>query len=140
MTVVAFLDPPQGEVIEKMLRHCGLGQASARRLPPDVEGLVHDLDGCFSDGRTGFSDQASSTVEMSPVQLDTQRSCANNVGGLRSTSDMPSRGISCDLRVGDSADQGVPTSYRRKQDLRTSLTLGVVMSSRKFWAKPPSFP
>ena len=27
-------------------------------FPPDVEGLVHDLDGCFTDSQTGSSDQA----------------------------------------------------------------------------------
>ena len=48
LKVVAFIDPPQDEVIEKILRHCGLWRASAPRAPPDVEGLVHDLDGRFS--------------------------------------------------------------------------------------------
>jgi hypothetical protein len=48
-----LIDPPQGGVIEKILRHCGLRRASAPRPPPDVEGLGHDLDGCFSDNQTG---------------------------------------------------------------------------------------
>ena len=39
MKVVAFIEPPQGDVIEKILRHCGLWHASAgatgrRRLGP----------------------------------------------------------------------------------------------------------
>jgi hypothetical protein len=58
MKVVAFIDPPQGEVIEKILRHCGLWRGSAPRPPPDVEDLAHDLDGCFGDSQTGSSDQA----------------------------------------------------------------------------------
>ncbi len=38
MKVVAFIEPPQGEVIEKILRHCGLWHPSARgrRPPPTV--------------------------------------------------------------------------------------------------------
>lgn len=34
MKVMAFIEPPQGDVIEKILRHCGLWHASARRAPP----------------------------------------------------------------------------------------------------------
>jgi hypothetical protein len=44
MKVVAFIDPPQQEVIEKILRHCGLWQSSEARAPPDVEDVVHQLD------------------------------------------------------------------------------------------------
>jgi len=31
MKVVAFIEPPQGDVIEKVLRHCGLCGARPRR-------------------------------------------------------------------------------------------------------------
>ena len=62
MAVVAFIDPPQGEVIEKILRHCGLWGGSAPRPPPDVAGVVHDLDGCFSDSQPG---------ELTFVDMDT---------------------------------------------------------------------
>jgi len=68
MKVVAFIDPPQGEVIERILRHCGLWRAPAPRPPPEVEGVVHDLDGCFSDSPTGSSDQAG---ELTFVDMDT---------------------------------------------------------------------
>ena len=51
MAIVAFIDPRapersdgRGEVIEKILKHCGLWQASAPRAPPDADGLVHELD------------------------------------------------------------------------------------------------
>ena len=43
-TVVTFIEPPQCEVIEKILCHSGLCQSSATRAPPDVDGLVHELD------------------------------------------------------------------------------------------------
>jgi hypothetical protein len=68
MAVVAFIDPPQVEVIERILRHCGLWRESAPRPPPDVAGVVHDLDGCFSDSPTGCSDQAG---ELTFVDMDT---------------------------------------------------------------------
>jgi hypothetical protein len=34
MAVVAFIEPPQAEVIEKILSHCGLSRSSAPRAPP----------------------------------------------------------------------------------------------------------
>jgi hypothetical protein len=42
MQVVAFIEPPQGDVIEKILRHCGLWEASAPRPPPAARGPVCD--------------------------------------------------------------------------------------------------
>jgi hypothetical protein len=62
MAVVAFIDPPQREVVEKIIRHCGLWRESAPRPPPDVAGVVHDLDGCFSDSQAG---------ELTFVDMDT---------------------------------------------------------------------
>ena len=49
MKVVAFIEPPPDEVVEKILRHCGLWQASAPRAPPDADGLVPELDSASSD-------------------------------------------------------------------------------------------
>ncbi|MDY0166721.1 MAG: hypothetical protein RBS80_09275 [Thermoguttaceae bacterium] len=34
MKVIAFIEPPQTDVIEKILRHCGLWCASSPRAPP----------------------------------------------------------------------------------------------------------
>jgi len=62
-------------VIEKILRGHqsgamvgGLWRSSAPRPPPDVEGLVHDLDGCFSDGQTASSEQPQ---DLTYVDMDT---------------------------------------------------------------------
>ena len=52
-TADVFAEPPQGEVIEKILQHCGLWQASAPRAPPDVDGLVLELDSSYSDSPIG---------------------------------------------------------------------------------------
>jgi hypothetical protein len=54
MKVIAFIEPPQGEVIETILRHCGLGHAS--RAPPGEDGGVHDPDE-DSDRQTAASDE-----------------------------------------------------------------------------------
>lgn len=45
MKVVASIEPPQRDVIEKILRHCGLWHPSALRAPPADGGPVHDPDG-----------------------------------------------------------------------------------------------
>ena len=52
MKVVALLEPRapersdgRGDVIEEILRHCGLWQASAPRAPPDIDGLANRV-GC----------------------------------------------------------------------------------------------
>ncbi len=68
MKVVAFIEPPQGEVIEKILRHCGLWKSSAPRAPPDGHGVVHDQDSCSSDRETASSDQ---TRDLTYVDIDT---------------------------------------------------------------------
>ena len=36
MQVVSFIEPPQADVIEAILKHCGLWQPSRSRAPPDV--------------------------------------------------------------------------------------------------------
>ena len=45
MKVVAFIEPPQGDVIEKILRHCGLWRPASPREPPAGDLRVHDPDG-----------------------------------------------------------------------------------------------
>ena len=42
MKVVAYLEPPQADVIEKILRHCGLWHAT--RAPPGDNGFGHAPD------------------------------------------------------------------------------------------------
>ena len=61
MKIVSFIDPPQNEVIEKILRHCGLWKGSAPRGPPDANDLVHDLDSEYMD----------QTPELTFVAIDT---------------------------------------------------------------------
>ena len=61
MKLISFIDPPQSEVIEKILRHCGLWKASAPRGPPDPVDLVRDLDPEFMD----------QTKELTYIDMDT---------------------------------------------------------------------
>jgi hypothetical protein len=51
MKVVAFLEPPQGAVIERILRHCGLWCPSAPRPPPAGDDWVHDPQHAASEPR-----------------------------------------------------------------------------------------
>ena len=71
MQVVSFIEPPQGEVIEKILKHCGLWRASAPREPPDVEGLVLELDAAYANSPIGSADQADESRELTYVDIDT---------------------------------------------------------------------
>ena len=71
MKVVAFIEPPQGGVIEERLTHCGLWQASAPRSPPDVEDLVLELDADYSDSPIESRDQADESQELTYVDTDT---------------------------------------------------------------------
>ncbi len=54
MKVVAFIEPPPRDVIEKILRHCELWHPSTPQTPPAGDGSVHDPDGA-SDRQTGSS-------------------------------------------------------------------------------------
>ena len=44
MKVVAFIDPPQEEVIQKILKHCGLWEGPPERAPPELDGFTEDPD------------------------------------------------------------------------------------------------
>jgi hypothetical protein len=71
MKVVAFIEPPQHDVIEKILEHFGLWQAPAPRAPPDMEDLVLELDAAYSDSSIGFPDQTDQPQELTYVDIDT---------------------------------------------------------------------
>ncbi len=75
MKVVAFIEPPQGKVVEKILRGHqsgamvgGLWQARAARAPPEVEDLVLDLDVAYSDSSP---EEAGQFQELTYVDIDT---------------------------------------------------------------------
>jgi len=71
MKVVAFIEPPQADVIEEILKHCGLWQASTPRAPPEVDGLVLELDAAYSASSIDSPDQADETLELTYVDINT---------------------------------------------------------------------
>jgi hypothetical protein len=78
MKIVSFIDPPQNGVIERILHGHrraalvdGLWQASAPRAPPDVDGLVLELDAAYSDSTIGSPDQVDQSQELTYVDIDT---------------------------------------------------------------------
>jgi hypothetical protein len=71
MKVVAFLEPPQDACVEKILRHCGLWHSSTPRAPPEVDGLVLELDAAYSDSSIGSSDHADESQDLTYVDIDT---------------------------------------------------------------------
>jgi hypothetical protein len=69
MKVAAFIEPPQGAVIEKILRHCGLWNPSGPpRAPPSEEVRVDDPDALCDDE---YCDQTQdSTYEGTDADID----------------------------------------------------------------------
>ena len=62
---------PQGEVIEKILRHCGLLRPSAPRAPPESQDLILELDDTYTDSSIGSQDKANQAEELTYVDIDT---------------------------------------------------------------------
>jgi hypothetical protein len=71
MKVVAFIEPPQGAVIEKILRYCGLWQPSTPRAPPSRDGLVYVPDSDW-DGQTASSDGPCELTYVPETDWDSQ--------------------------------------------------------------------
>jgi len=71
MKVVAFIEPPQGKVVEKILRHCGLWQSRSPRAPPDVDELVLELDAAYSGNALDAPNEADESHELTYVDIDT---------------------------------------------------------------------
>ena len=67
MKVVAFIEPPPGDVIEKILRHCGLWCPASPRAPPAGDLRVYDPDG-EADRQTAAFDEPR---ELTFVDMDT---------------------------------------------------------------------
>ena len=63
MKVIAFIEPPQGDAIEKILKHCGLWSPAAPRAPPTGDLHVHD-----PGGDSAASDESR---ELTYVDIDT---------------------------------------------------------------------
>ena len=65
MKIVAFIEPPQGDVIEKILRHCGLWCPAAPRAPPGGDLRVHDPDSDWDSDSTSQEPRELTFVDES---------------------------------------------------------------------------
>ncbi len=70
MKVVSFVEPPQVDVIEEILKHCGLWQSRSPRAPPDVDDLVLELDASYS-GTIDSPAEADQSPELTYVDIAT---------------------------------------------------------------------
>ena len=71
MKVVSFIEPPQADVIEAILTHCGLWELRSPRAPPEVVELVLELNAAFADGSLESPDQADESQERTYVDINT---------------------------------------------------------------------
>ena len=71
MKVVSFIEPPQTDVIEAILKHCGLWQSRSPRGPPDVHELVLELDAAYSGHSFDAPSEAVESRELTYVDIDT---------------------------------------------------------------------
>jgi hypothetical protein len=76
MKVVSFIEPPQADVIESILNHCGLWEVrSSPRGPPDVpldvSELVLELDAAYSGHSFEASPETERSHELTYVEIDT---------------------------------------------------------------------
>jgi len=71
MQVVSFIEPPQADVIEEILKHCGLWQSRSPRAPPEVDELVLELDAACSSSSIDSPGPADESQELTYVDIDT---------------------------------------------------------------------
>ena len=71
MKVVSFLEPPQADVIEQILKHCGLWQSATPRAPPGVDDLVLELDAPFAGNSVDSGNHTEPSQELTYVDIDT---------------------------------------------------------------------
>jgi len=71
MKVISFIEPPQTDVIEAILKHCGLWESRSPRGPPDVHELVLELDAACSGHSFDAPSEADESHELTYVDIET---------------------------------------------------------------------
>jgi hypothetical protein len=71
MQVLSFIEPPQADGIEGILKHCGWWQSRSARAPPDVDELVFELDAAYSGNSLDAPNEADESHELTYVDIDT---------------------------------------------------------------------
>jgi hypothetical protein len=70
MQVVSFIEPPQADVSEAILKHCDLWQSRSPRAPPDADELVLELDAAYSGNSLDAASEADESHELTCVDID----------------------------------------------------------------------
>ena len=70
MQVESFIEPPQADVIEEILKHCGLWQSWSPRAPPKVDELVLEVDAACSSRSIDSPGPADESQELTCVDID----------------------------------------------------------------------
>jgi len=71
MKAVSFIEPPQTDVIEAILKHCGLWESRSSRSPPQVHELLLELDAASSGNALDTPNEADESHELTYVDIDT---------------------------------------------------------------------
>ncbi|TVS09652.1 MAG: hypothetical protein EA424_26645 [Planctomycetaceae bacterium] len=71
MKVVSFIEPPQTDVIEAILKHCGLWASRSPRGPPDVHELALEQDAAYTGNSLDAAAEADESRELTYVDIDT---------------------------------------------------------------------
>lgn len=69
--MISFIEPPQADVIEAILRHCGLWQSRSPRGPPEAHELAIELDADYSGNSLGTPIEADESHELTYADIDT---------------------------------------------------------------------
>ena len=71
MQMVSFIEPPQADVIDELLKHCSLWQSGSPRAPSEVDELVLHLAVAYSGSPIDSPDPADQSQELTHVDIDT---------------------------------------------------------------------
>jgi len=71
MKVVSFIEPTQADMIEAILKHCGLWESRCERPPPEVDELLLELDPAYSGSSLDSPDRSDQSQEVPDVDTDT---------------------------------------------------------------------
>jgi len=71
MKVVSFIEPPQADVIEAILKHCSFWEPRCARPPPEVDELLLELEPAYSGSSLDSSDRCDQSQELTYVDTDT---------------------------------------------------------------------
>lgn len=67
MQVVSFIEPPQADLIEAILKHCGLWQSRSPRGPPEMHELALELDAAYCGNSLDVPNEAEESHELTYI-------------------------------------------------------------------------